>query len=806
MADFLRLLRDGRVAFFDGGMGTMLQARGLRSGQSPEEFGLANLPVVEDVHREYVRAGADVVTTNTFGGTAPKLPPGTDVAALNRDLARAARRAAGDAAFVAGSVGPTGHFVQPLGDLGFRDLVQIFKDQIKGLAEGGVDLILAETQFDLAEARAVVIAAREVSDLPVGVSMTFEKGVSLTGSSPEVFVDAMQNLGVDLIATNCSAGPEQMVDVVRAMMPRLSTPLLVEPNAGLPELDEDGNTVFRLGPEDFARQVLPFAELGAKFIGGCCGTTPEHIRAARAAVGERAWALPEPAEAPCLAVTSRSRSVCVSPWRRSKIIGERINPTGKKALTEDLQAGRFGEALRLAQEQESMGAHILDVNVGAPMVDEAELLPALVRHLVSRVQAPLCLDSTNMDAVRAALEAYPGSALVNSISGEPGRMEALGPLCRQYGAPFILLPLEGRKLPLTAAERLAVVERMLRQAEDLGIPRRLILVDALVLTVSSKPEAAKACLEVIRHCRDEWGLATTCGLSNISFGLPARDLLNSAFLTMGMASGLSSFICNPSSSRLREAMAASEVLLARDPQAAGFVGGYADWTPGAGGGVAAAPAGGAPDAGGATAAGLRQAVIKGAKDSITAMIDAELEAGAAPFDLVNGELIPAITEVGDKYERKEYFLPQLLLSAETMQTAFAHLKPLLEEEAGSSARKKIIMATVEGDIHDIGKNIVILMLENNGFEVTDLGKDVPARRIVDAAQEQGADLIGLSALMTTTMVRMEDTVRLVRERGLPVRVMVGGAVVSQDFADNIGADGYSADAVSCVKLAKRLVQ
>ena len=803
MADFLRFLHSGRVGFFDGGMGTMLQARGLRSGQSPEEFGLANPTVVEDIHREYVMAGADVVTTNTFGGTAPKLPAGVDVTALNREMAAAARRAAGDRAFVAGSVGPTGHFVEPMGDLTFRQLVDIFKEQIRGLAEGGADLILAETQFDLAEVRAVVIAAREVCSLPVGASMTFEGGSSLTGTSPLTFVDALQNLGVDLVATNCSAGPEQMVEVVRAMMPRLNTPLLVEPNAGLPELDENGNTVFRLGPEAFAEQVLPFVDLGVKCIGGCCGTTPEHIRAARKAVGDAAWSLPEPPEAPCLVVTSRSRSVCVSPWRRSKIIGERINPTGKKLLTAELQEGRFGEALRLGAEQEAAGAHILDVNVGAPMVDEAALLPELVKQLIGRVQAPLCIDSTNVDAVRAALDAYPGSALVNSISGEPGRMDQLGPLCKHYGAPFILLPLEGRKLPLTAAERLAVVERMLRQADDLGIPRRLILVDALVLTVSSKPEAAKACLEVVRHCRDEWGLATTCGLSNISFGLPARELLNSAFLTMGMASGLSSFIANPSSARLMEAVAASEVLLDRDPQAESFVAGYSEWKPGTGGAAA-------PGAGGGVAKGpvkdLREAVVKGAKDRIVAMIDEELAGGTQPFTLVDDYLIPAITEVGDKYERKEYFLPQLLLSAETMQTAFAHLKPLLEEDAATSAKRKIVMATVEGDIHDIGKNIVILMLENNGFEVIDLGKDVPARRIVDTAREKGASIIGLSALMTTTMVRMQDTVDLVKEEGLDAKVMIGGAVVSQDYADAIGAHGYSADAVGCVKLAKRLLQ
>ncbi|MCK9239925.1 homocysteine S-methyltransferase family protein [Desulfocurvus sp.] len=801
MPDFRRLLADGRVHLFDGGMGTLLQARGLKSGQSPELFGLANPDAVQGVHGDYLAAGARVVTTNTFGGTAFKLGPGQDPVAVSRALAACARRAAGDHGFVAGSVGPTGHFVKPMGDLTLREMIAAFAAQIRGLAEGGADLVLVETQFDLAEARAAVIAARETCDLPVAVSMTFDKGACLTGTAPLTFIDTMQNMGVELLGTNCSAGPEQLVDVVRAMLPRLSTPLVVQPNAGLPELDDQGRTVFRLGPEDFAAQVMPFVDMGAKFLGGCCGTTPEHIRAVAVRLGERSWSLPEPPEPPALVVTSRFASVPVGHERPAVIIGERINPTGKKELTAQLQEGRFDEALRLAEEQVRDGARILDVNVGAPLVDEAALLPALVQALAARVQAPLCIDSTDINAVRAALDAYPGSPLVNSISGEPGRMEELGPLCRLYGAPFILLPLKGRKLPVTAGERLDVVAELLEQAEGLGIPRRLIVVDALVLTVSSKPRSALACFEVVRQCRERWGLATTCGLSNISFGLPARELLNSSFLTMGLAHGLTSFIANPGSARLRESLASAEVILARDPQAESYVAGFTNWTPGTGGtGAPGGPGGPGPAEPVKT---LGDAVIRGAKDSIRAMLDAELAKGADPFALVGEQLIPAITEVGEKYERKEYFLPQLLQSAETMQTAFSHLRPLLEA-AGGAPRAKIVMATVEGDIHDIGKNIVILMLRNNGFEVIDLGKDVPAERIVETAEREGASLIGLSALMTTTMVRMRDTVELVRRKALPCRVMVGGAVVTQDFADSIGADGYTPDAVSCVKLAKDL--
>ncbi|GAB6126488.1 homocysteine S-methyltransferase family protein [Humidesulfovibrio idahonensis] len=801
MSDFRSLLTDGRIHFFDGGFGALLQSRGLPPGVSPEVYGLKNPEPVAAIHAEYVAAGAEVITTNTFGGTRFKLDMGQDVRALNRHLARTAKQAVDGRAFVAGSVGPTGHFIAPLGDVGFRDMVAAFKEQIEGLVEGGADLIQIETQFDLAEVKAAVMAAREVCDLPVSVSMTFEGAQSLTGTPPLTFIDTMQNLGVDLIGTNCSAGPEQIVDIVRAMLPRLSTPLLVQPNAGLPVLDEEGRTVFRLGPDDFARQCRVFAEMGAKLLGGCCGTTPAHITALRAAVGDMPYAKPTPPDASPLVLTCRSASVAFGWENPLQIIGERINPTGKKVLAEELAQNGHQEALRLATEQIAQGAAILDVNVGAPMVDEKLVLPSLAQALAGRFELPLSLDTSDIAAMENALWTQPGSPLVNSISGEPGRMEQLGPLCKKFGAPFILLPLEGRKLPYTAAERIAVIERLLKQADDLGIARRLIMVDALVLTVSSKPEAARHCLDTVRYCRDVLGLPTTMGLSNVSFGLPARELLNSTFLALSMGAGLSSCIANPASTRLREAAASAEVLLARDANAGRYIGSYANWTPGVGGGQAAA-AGGAP--GGGKAATPGEAVILGDKAGLLAMIETALEGGADPFALVDGELIPAILEVGNKYERKEYFLPQLLRSAEAMQAGFGRLEPLLLASGRAEKKTPIVMATVEGDIHDIGKNIVCLMLKNHGFEVFDLGKDVPAAKIVDEAVRVGAKVIGLSALMTTTMVRMEDTVRLVRERGLGIKVMIGGAVVTEAFAQSIGADGFSRDAVAAVKLAGEL--
>ncbi len=802
MPNFRSLLNDGRIHFFDGGFGALLQSRGLPPGIAPEMFGLKNPEPVAAIHAEYAASGAEIVTTNTFGGTRFKLDPGVDVRALNRELARTAKKAVEGRAFVAGSVGPTGHFVQPMGELSFRDMVAAFREQIQGLVDGGADLIIGETQFDLAEAKAIVMAAREVCDLPVAITMTFEGEKSLTGTTPLTFIDTMQNLGVDLLGTNCSAGPEQIVEIVKAMLPRLSTPLLVQPNAGLPELDEAGRTVFRLGPDDFARQCRVFADMGAKFLGGCCGTTPAHITALKAAVGETPYAKPDPEDKSPLVVTCRSTSVAFGWENPLVVIGERINPTGKKVLAEELVQNAHAEALRLATEQIAQGAGVLDVNVGAPMVDEKLVLPSLSLALSSRFEVPLSLDTSDLAAMENALWTQPGSPLVNSISGEPGRMEQLGPLCKKFGAPFILLPLEGRKLPYTAAERIAVIERLLKQADELGIPRRLIMVDALVLTVSSKALAARHCLDTIRYCRETLGLPTTMGLSNVSFGLPARELLNSTFLALSMGAGLSSCIANPASQRLREVAASAEVLLARDAQASCYIGSYANWTPGTGGSGSGAAAGGAPGAGKATTP--QEAVILGDKAGLLAMIEAALAEGVDPFKLVDEALIPGILEVGQKYERKEYFLPQLLRSAEAMQAGFARLEPLLLASGRAEKKTPIVMATVEGDIHDIGKNIVCLMLKNHGFEVFDLGKDVPAKQIVDEAEKVGAKVIGLSALMTTTMVRMEDTVKLIRERGLDMKVMIGGAVVTEAFAQAIGADGFSRDAVAAVKLAARL--
>ncbi len=794
---FLRLINNDQIIIFDGGMGTLLQSRGLKPGQSPEELGMENPEIIREVHDIYVASGAQVITTNTFGGSRYKLGPKIKPVEFNRKMVRIARQAAGGRAYIAGSVGPTGKMLSPLGDIEFTQMLSAFKEQITGLVQGGADLILGETHFDLAEARAVVIAAREVCNLPIAISMTFEQGQSLTGTLPDIFLDTMQNLGIDIISINCSSGPDDFIPLVESMLPRLDTPLLIQPNAGLPVL-ENGHTVFKLGPDELAGRLIPFLKMGVKMFGGCCGTTPDHIKALREATENYKYQKPLPREKPCLILTSRSRSVPLGFNYSPVLVGERINPTGKKELTSQLQGFEFTRALELAEEQIDQGADILDVNVGAPMVDEKQLLPALTGELISRFDFPLCIDSSNPDAIKSTLLEYPGSPLINSISGEQDKMDIMGPLCRKFGAPFILLPLKGKTLPATSSERIKIIEGLLEKADDLNIPRRLILVDALALTLSSSSGAALDCLEVIRYCREKWGLATIMGLSNISFGLPARELINSTFLSMCLAAGMSSLIANPGSVRIRESLAASKVILGHDKMAEDFIRDFSRWRP-------SEPSIAKPGSLQTICAStIQEAVLKGKKETIIPLLEKELEKGREPFDIVNQEMIKAINLVGEKYEKREYFLPQLILSAETMKLGFEFLKPMLrkdEEDLGPT----VIMATVEGDIHDIGKNIVCLMLKNYGFNVVDMGKNVPAKEIVDTAEKHRAQVIGLSALMTTTMVKMEEAVKLVKEHKLPCKVMVGGAVVTPEYAEKIKADGFAQDAVSAVRIAQKLV-
>lgn len=816
VSNFLKALASDEIIIFDGAMGTLLQGRGLSPGESPEIFGLQNPQAIVDVHRQYLQAGSQVITTNTFGGTRFKLPPNTDVYSLNKEMARLARTACEEfsGTFAAGSIGPTGKFTRPSGDLSTLELTAAFKEQIEGLIDGGVDLLVAETHYDLTEAQTIILAAREIQrerglpGIPLAICMTFEPTVSLTGTPAHVFAAVMSNMGVDLAGTNCSQGPEEMSLVINDWLPYIRVPFFVKPNAGLPILEND-QTVFKMGPVEFASSCMKLVEMGAKAVSGCCGTTPEHIAALVSAIGTKKWkrsvsGLPANLANGKIYLTSRTSILGIGPGEKTAIIGERINPTGKKVLAAELKAGEYSTALKLAAEQVEKGVSALDVNVGAPMAREEVILPELIRRLIGRFSQPLSIDSSNIQAIGAALWELSGTPLVNSISAEKDRFELIAPLCLDFGAPFILLPLRGDKLPESAEDRLKIVEELLKKSLDLGFNKNQILVDVLALTVSSSPGAAVQCFQVIRECRERFGLSSVIGLSNISFGLPARELVNSTFLAMCMTEGLSAFIGNPGSVYLRQALDTAELLLGRDREARNFISSYGSWSASGQSGslTPANPSSVLPPV--SPGNELRKAVVAGIKEDIFPILELALQEGQKPGDLLNNQLIPGIMDVGELYERKEYFLPQLLASAETMNKAFEKLKPLLHDQGNEQNKVKIVLATVEGDIHDIGKNIVGLMLRNHGFDVIDLGKDVPAEQIVKRAKEEGAKIIGLSALMTTTMVRMGDTIRLLNEEGLKIKVMVGGAVVTKEYAQSIGADGYSEDAVEAVKLAKRL--
>jgi 5-methyltetrahydrofolate--homocysteine methyltransferase len=797
--DFQKLLSE-KILVLDGATGTELQKRGLPTGVCPEQWVLDNPESILAAQSEYRQAGSDAVYSCTFGGNRLKLEEfglGDRVVEINRELARLSRRAVGDGGLVAGDMGPTGHFVQPFGDLPFEEAVQIFKEQVKGLLEGGVDFFVIETMMDIQEARAALLAVRESCELPVCVSMTFdESGRTLTGTDPATAVVTLQSLGADAVGCNCSTGPEDMVKVIAAMQEYAEVPLIAKPNAGLPKL-VGGKTVFDMAPEEFGRRTRTLAEQGVNLIGGCCGTAPAYIRELRKnlpGVCVPSWGVKSDS-----VLSSARATVRVGRGLPVAVVGERINPTGKKKLKAELLEGRLAEVRRFALEQVEAGAALLDVNVGMPGIDEKDMMTRVVELLVPMVELPLCLDSSTPEVIEQALRLYPGRALINSISGERAKLEKLLPIAAKYGAMFILLPLDDQGIPATAEERTKVIETVFGEARKLGYAKKDIVVDGLVMTVSSDQRAAAETLKVVEWCSDTFGCGTILGLSNVSFGLPERKWVNTAFLTMAIGRGLTMAIANPSSDMLMNIKLACDVLTVNDPNSRAYIEHFAN-------------AGASPVLASKPVEELSigdqifEAVVKGDKESIVGRLTTALAAGEKPSDLVDQFLIPAITKVGEFFELKKYFLPQLIMSAETMKTAFAYLEPLLAADASedSQAKARVVIATVKGDIHDIGKNIVGLMLKNYGFEVHDLGKDVEARTIIDRAREVKAHIVCLSALMTTTMVEMRTVIELAKAERLASKFMVGGAVVDAAYAEEIGADGYSQDAYAAVKLAQRL--
>ena len=783
-----------RPVILDGATGTNLQKAGMPVGVCPEQWILENPGVLIELQERYVEAGTDILFAPTFTASRIKLEEyglENSLVQMNRELVALSKRAAGGRAYVAGDLTMTGRQLYPLGDLMFEDLVEVYKEQAKVICEAGADLFVVETMMSLQECRAAVIAIREVCDLPIMVSLTYnEDGRTLYGTDPATAVIVLQSLGADAVGLNCSTGPEAMIDPVQQMV-------------------------------EYAKLV----EAGAAIIGGCCGTTPEHIRALKQAVGSMPVHMPLTKKRRMLA--SERMHVEIRLDGKFMVIGERINPTGKKKLQAELKEGSLSMVRTMATEQEENGAQILDINMGMNGIDEKQMMLDAIYEVTSTVDLPLCIDSSHVDIIEAALRIYPGRALVNSISLEKEKIEYLLPIAKKYGAMFILLPLSDEGLPKDSAEKHGIIREILRRAEAIGMGKEDIVVDGLVATIGANPKAALECFETFSFCKNEMELPTVCGLSNISFGLPERSYVNTAFLTMAIGNGLTMAIANPSQELLMNAAFASDMLLNKEESGIRYIGrmNYLSekhegmehvWVPvGTAKGAAVKGTAGlqAGDTGGAKNSGntnearsaVFTAVLKGNKNHILDEVKHALDTGEKPDDIINGHLIPAINEVGELFDKQKYFLPQLISSANTMKVAIEYLEPMLAR-SDKEPKATLVVATVEGDIHDIGKNLVVLMLKNYGYHVIDLGKDVPADLIVDTAMKENARVIGLSALMTTTMMRMKDVVELVKERGCTAKVVIGGAAITESFAEEIGADGYSKDAAECVKLVDRLLE
>lgn len=876
--EFLKISKS--YLYLDGATGSNLVRAGMPSGVCPEQWILEHRDVMLGLQKQYVLAGTDILYAPTFTANRVKLSEyglADRLAEMNRELAAISMEAAGSAkgrrVYVAGDLTMTGRQLRPMGDMEPEELISVYKEQILALADAGVDLLVAETMMSLAEARAALIAAKEVCNLPVMVTMTFEPdGRTLYGTDARTAAVVLESLGACAVGVNCSTGPGAMRGIVEAMAEATSEiPIIAKPNAGLPFLDEQGRTCYEMDAETFVEEMGQLAAAGATVLGGCCGTTPEFIGGISAVFG-REPKYPVRRRKPGMRfLTSERKTLEFGLDGNFMIVGERINPTGKKLLQAQLREGVTDKVLQFAEEQERDGACILDVNMGMSGIDEKAMMLRVIEELSGVTDLPLSLDSSHVEVLEAALRHYPGRALVNSVSLETEKIEKLLPIVRKYGAMFILLPLSDKGLPENIEEKIGIIDTVLERAYALGMEKEDVVADGLVATVGANKKAALETLETIRYCRKK-GLATICGLSNISFGMPERSYVNTAFLALAVREGLTMAIANPSQELLVACALATDLLLAKEEadiryieytgtlaekarareeqlkslqtQAetarageAGTGSSRAGTIPAAAGGAGQPGAGqkataGQPGTGQAAtaeqprsgssvqavpaAAGsalesecrqrLRHAVMKGNRNGIAAVTREALELGEDPSALLNEVLLPAINEVGELFDRGKYFLPQLIGSAEAMKNAIEVLEPLLLKESGDRDMPVVVIATVEGDIHDIGKNLVALMLKNHGFKVIDLGKDVPKEKIIEAALENKAGIIALSALMTTTMQRMREVVAYARERAVPAKIMIGGAVITQEYADEIGADGYSRDAAEAVRLARRLTE
>lgn len=787
------------IQIFDGAIGTMLQNAGMKPGDCPELLNVTNPELVQKVHRAYFEAGSDIIETNTFGASKIKLAEyglSDRMEEINRAAVQNVKIASGGKVKVAGAMGPTGGFIQPLGELDFDDVYQNYLEQAKVLAAAGADYILIETCIEIQEMRAALLAAKDACNLPVICQLSFsEDGRTVTGTDPQSAAVILSAMGADVIGANCSLGPEQLVPIVRELAENCSCPISIQPNAGMPHL-VDGKTVFPMMPEDFGKWAPELVKAGATFIGGCCGTTPEHIRAIKKALE----GVTEPVrQAPSenLALASRSKTVFIGRDLPTRLIGERINPTGRKKLAAEIKNGSFISVKREAIEQTQAGAQILDVNMGVAGIDQAQAMKKAVTEISQLVNTPLAIDTSDAKALEAGLKAYPGRALINSVSAEPDRLKYFIPLAKRYGAAILCLPLSDEGIPKTGAERLEVAQKIIAEAKKYGLKDSDFLLDALVMTIAADKDACNEVLETLRLYREHIGAPATMGLSNISFGLPNRPLINSTFFAMCLAAGLDAPIMNPYDDSMQNALSAASALLGKDPNGRDYSLTHS------GQNVPVAKAKTAVSSGDIIE-DIKNAIISGEKEAIADMVEQALNDGHKPNEITDKALSAAMNVVGKDFGAKKIFLPQVMLSAEAMREAFLKIKERIPADSAND-KGKIVIATVKGDIHDLGKNIVAALLENNGYRVIDLGKDVDKETIVEAARENNADMIGLCSLMTTTITQIDEVIAELKKSGFKAKVMIGGAVVTREYADKVGADAYAADGVEAVELAKKLI-
>lgn len=785
------------IVYLDGGTGTLLQQKGLRPGEHPERLNITNPDLITEVHRDYFNAGSNVVCTNTFGAnrlnfSSEELEEIVKAALKNAHTAREQSTFAGEK-FIALDLGSTGRLLKPLGDLDFEDAVEILGETVRYGEKYGADLVFIETMNDSYETKAAVLAAKENSSLPVIVSNAYgEDGKLMTGASPAAMVAMLEGLGVDALGANCSYGPRQLRPVIEELLKNASVPVILKPNAGLPK-SVDGQTVFDVEPSEFADEITELVKKGVRLIGGCCGTTPKYIEALKK---KTAALSPVPlTDKNITAVSSYTR--CVKFGNDPVLIGERINPTGKKRLKQALAENDLDYILSEAVGQQEKGVHILDVNVGLPEINEAEMLERVVCELQAVTDLPLQADTSDIAAMEAALRRYNGKAMINSVNGKAESMSAVFPLVKKYGGLVVALTLDENGIPETADGRVKIAEKIISTAKEYGIEKKNLIFDTLAMTVSADENAAVTALDALRRIKTQLGCHTSLGVSNVSFGLPCRDTVNSVFFSLALENGLSAAIMNPYSAEMMKAYYAYRVLKGLDKNCSDYIA-HGDLV---------APAPSAPTVSKTVSdtaeyrSELQYAVIKGFKDK-AAELTRELLKNTPALEIVNSEIIPALNTVGEGFEKKTVYLPQLLMSAEAAKSAFNVIKASMSDDKKSGGKAVIVIATVKGDIHDIGKNIVKLLLENYDFTVIDMGKDVSPEDIVEKAVEVHADFVGLSALMTTTVPAMEETIALLHNKAPWCKIIVGGAVLTREYADIIGADKYAKDAMESVRYAE----